>query len=105
MIFAQIKKGIIYNTIVLDDLSLVQLFQQGFDHLERIDHLQVIPRRGDLFDGKDFSYADDVAPEKTDLQKVEDKFSKLVDKLVEAKVIQPADALAVAASVEASIEP
>lgn len=39
MIYAQIRNGVIVNTIVLDDRRLEPIFAEGFDELRRIDHL------------------------------------------------------------------
>lgn len=43
MIFAQIKNGKIVNTIVLENIDLVEAFTEGFDALIRIDDLEIIP--------------------------------------------------------------
>lgn len=53
-VWAQIKNGIVQNTIVLDDESLIPVFTQGFDHLIRIDDLVVQPTIDWLYDGISF---------------------------------------------------
>jgi hypothetical protein len=55
MIMAQILKGIIQNIIVLDDASLIPIFQQGFDFLVDITNLSPQPQIGDSYDGKTFT--------------------------------------------------
>lgn len=52
-IYAQILKGIVQNVIVLNDPSLVPLFQQGFDFLVDVTQNPVSP--GWSYDGKNFS--------------------------------------------------
>lgn len=55
MIYAQIKTGIVFNIIVLDDESLAEHFKNGFDHLIRIDELTPSPQIGWSYDGIDFN--------------------------------------------------
>jgi hypothetical protein len=55
MIFAQILNGIIMNTIILNDLSLIPLFTEGFDSCIRIDQLSIQPSIGWTYDGTNFS--------------------------------------------------
>lgn len=55
MIYAQIKNGIVQNTIVLDDLSLEPLFAQGFDYFLCIDDIQPSPGIDWNYDGQQFS--------------------------------------------------
>lgn len=55
MIYAQILNGKIENIIVLDDVSLVPHFKEGFDDLVRIDNLVPVPVIGASYDGVNFS--------------------------------------------------
>jgi hypothetical protein len=55
MIFAQILNGIVQNTIVLDDLSLQNLFSANFDYFIRVDTLTPQPGIGWSYDGTSFS--------------------------------------------------
>lgn len=52
MIFAQILNGSVKDCIVLDDLSLVPLFSQGFDQFLQVDHLNPRPGPGWACDAK-----------------------------------------------------
>lgn len=54
MVYAQISNGIVKNTIVLDDLSLLPLFSQGFERCIRVDNLDVVPSIGWSYDGEEF---------------------------------------------------
>lgn len=54
MKYAQIKDGIIKNTIVLNDPTLEPLCSSGFDHLIRIDELKPMPGIGWTYDGTTF---------------------------------------------------
>jgi hypothetical protein len=55
MIHAQILNGIVRNTIVIDDESLVPLFKVGFDDCKRIDHFQPRPGIGSIYSNGKFS--------------------------------------------------
>jgi len=55
MTYAQIKDGVVNNTIVLDDETLASVFSKGFDYLVRIDLLSPCPGPGWLYDGANFS--------------------------------------------------
>lgn len=55
MIYAQIKNGIVQNTIVLNDASLESMFEEGFDALVRVDNLNPEPGIGWAYDGANFS--------------------------------------------------
>lgn len=57
MIFAQIKNGIVQNTIVLEDESLSEVFQNGFDHLIRVDQLEPRPSIGWSYDAEADEFA------------------------------------------------
>jgi hypothetical protein len=54
MIFAQIKNGIVVNTIVLEDPSLMSAFSEGFDSIIEIDQLPGSPSIGWTYDGTNF---------------------------------------------------
>lgn len=54
MVYAQIKNGIIQNTIVLEDSSLQSVFAQGFDAFVRVDNLSPEPAIGWSYDGSNF---------------------------------------------------
>lgn len=54
MVFAQIKDGIVKNIIVLDDLSLEDLFSEGFDFFIRIDEMEIQPGVHWIYDGIEF---------------------------------------------------
>src|SRR5277367_6533990 len=54
MIYAQVKNCVIQNVIILNDENLVHLFEKGFDHCLRIDHLNPQPALGWFHDGKNF---------------------------------------------------
>ncbi len=53
MIWARIRDGIVVDCIVLDDVSLISLFSEGYSDFVRVDHLEPRP-------GIDWSYADGV---------------------------------------------
>lgn len=55
MIYAQIKDGLISNTLALEDASLVGLFSTGFDSLVRVDKLDPQPGIGWSYNGKVFA--------------------------------------------------
>ena len=55
MIYAQVKDGIVKNTIVLEDENLLLLFKDGFDQVVRIDQLSPKPGIGWSYDGTNFS--------------------------------------------------
>lgn len=50
MTFAQIKNGVVKNVITLDDITLQDLFAQGFDYFIRIDTLDPHPGVRWLYD-------------------------------------------------------
>lgn len=54
MIYAQIKNCVVQNVIQLDDESIVHLFEVGFDHCVRVDHLTPQPGIGWFHDGQKF---------------------------------------------------
>lgn len=63
MIYAQIKDGVISNTIVADEETPLSLFAEGFDSLVRVDELSPRPGPGWTYDGAHFSApAVEVAP-------------------------------------------
>lgn len=55
MIYAQIKDGVIKNTIKVDENTDLSLFLEGFDHLIRIDNLDTIPGIRWSYDGASFA--------------------------------------------------
>jgi len=55
MIYAQIKNGIVVNTIVVDDGSVLPLVSTGFDALVRTDNLDPQPGMRWLYDGTNFT--------------------------------------------------
>lgn len=55
MIWARIKDGIVTNCIVLDDLSLKDLFSEGYDYFIRVDELDPQPGIAWSYDGKVFN--------------------------------------------------
>lgn len=55
MVYAQIKDGMIINTIVVDEKTNLKLFREGFDELIRIDDLKQKPGPEWMFDGKEFT--------------------------------------------------
>lgn len=55
MIYAQIKSGVVVNTISLTDVGLISLFSTGFDSFIRIDTLSPVPGIGWTYDGMNFS--------------------------------------------------
>lgn len=52
MDFAQLKNGKVENVIVLDDLSLIPIFSEGFDDFICTDNLEPKP-------SKDWTYTQD----------------------------------------------
>lgn len=54
MVFAQIKDGVIQNTVVLTDISLIDLFKEGYDDIFQIDATFPQPGIGWTFDGVRF---------------------------------------------------
>lgn len=54
MVYAQIKNGLIQNTIVLNDASLESMFAEGYDALIRVDNLSPEPGIGWAYDGTNF---------------------------------------------------
>lgn len=54
MIFAQIKDGLIVNTIVLDSSNDLSLFTSGFDYVLQIDQQYPRPGISWSFDGIQF---------------------------------------------------
>lgn len=50
MIYAQIKNGIIVNTIVLNDDDILELFKEGFDDCIRVDDISPQPGIGWSYD-------------------------------------------------------
>ncbi len=54
MIYAQIRDGIVKNTIVVDETTPMNLFSQEFDYFLRIDNLSIIPGIGWNYDGDDY---------------------------------------------------
>lgn len=61
MIYAQIKNGLILNTIVCDEDTPLDLFAEGFDHFLRVDNLTPVPGIGWSYDGT--SYNPPIDPE------------------------------------------
>jgi hypothetical protein len=55
MIYAQIKDGVVLNTIVLEDTSLESVFSAGFDYFISIDAVNPKPSIGWGYDGSAFS--------------------------------------------------
>lgn len=55
MVFAQILNGVIVNTIVLNDPSLLGLFSQSYDSVLQVDATYPQPGIGWTFDGIQFS--------------------------------------------------
>lgn len=43
MVYAQVRNNVVVNTIVLDDLTLLPLFSEGFDACIRIDGVSPMP--------------------------------------------------------------
>lgn len=54
MVFAQIKDGVVKNTVVLEDASLASLFKEGYDDILQIDATFPQPGIGWTFDGLKF---------------------------------------------------
>ncbi len=54
-VYAQILNGVVMNTIVLNDVSLVGLFTEGFDALVEITALEPQPWIGWHYDGTNFT--------------------------------------------------
>lgn len=54
MNYAQIKNGIVKNTIVLEDSSLEYLFLEGFDYFINISDIEPTPGIGWSYDGQNF---------------------------------------------------
>ena len=63
MIYAQIKSGIVQNTLVLDDESKASVFSAGFDVFLRIDDLSPVPGIGWAHDGQNFTPPENPSPE------------------------------------------
>lgn len=59
MTYAQIKDEIIQNVIVLDDMSLLDIFGAGFDAIVRIDQLNPMPAIYWTYDGSVFTPPED----------------------------------------------
>lgn len=55
MVYAQVKDGIVRNTIVLDDLTLIPLFSEGFDAFIRVDNIDQPPSINWTYDGNTFN--------------------------------------------------
>lgn len=55
MIFAQIKSGVVKNTIVLQTEEMAEHFLEGFDSIVRIDELSTKPGIGWTFNGSAFA--------------------------------------------------
>jgi len=55
MIYAQIKNNVVFNTIVIDENSPMDLLSEGFDYFIRIDNLQPCPGIRWGYDGAEFS--------------------------------------------------
>lgn len=55
MTYAQIKNGLVVNTIHLDDSSLSSLFSQGFDAFVAIDAVSPTPSIGWSYNGTTFT--------------------------------------------------
>lgn len=55
MIYAQIKDGLVKNTIVVDEETPLNLFSVGFDYLLRIDNLSPVPGINWSYDGSSYS--------------------------------------------------
>lgn len=51
MVYAQVKDGIVSNTIVVDETTPLELFSKNFDHFLRIDDLEVVPGVGWGYEG------------------------------------------------------
>jgi|SRR5271165_5674657 len=62
MIYAQILNGVVVNTIVLIDPTLIPLFSQGYDSFVQIDKLPVVPGPGWSYDGTKFTAPAPVQP-------------------------------------------
>lgn len=54
-IYAQVLGGVVVNIIVLNDLSLLPVFAQGYDFFIDVTNLPQYPGPGDLYDGKNFT--------------------------------------------------
>lgn len=55
MVYAQILNGVIINTIVLDDTSLIPLFAKGFDTFIEIDQIPGSPGVGWTYNNGTFT--------------------------------------------------
>lgn len=55
MVYAQIKSEKVINCIILDDESLLPLFQEGYDLVIRIDELSPRPGPGYSYISGEFS--------------------------------------------------
>lgn len=60
--WAQIKSGIVANTILLEDESLTSTFSEGYDAFIRIDQLSPVPGIGWSYDGSNFTPPDQTNP-------------------------------------------
>ncbi len=54
MIYAQVLNCVVQNVIELEDDCLIHLFEKGFDHCVRVDHLSPQPAIGWFHDGEKF---------------------------------------------------
>lgn len=55
MIFAQVLRGVVYNTIVVEDLGLIPIFSIGYDNVIDITNLPNRPSIGATYDGNIFT--------------------------------------------------
>jgi hypothetical protein len=55
MVYAQIKQGAVWNTIVLNDEKLIGLFAEGYDYFIDITNMVPQPCIGWYYDGTNFS--------------------------------------------------
>lgn len=53
-IYVQIKNGVVYNSLVLKNLSLEPLFTQDYDYLIRVDEMSPMPGMRWTYDGTNF---------------------------------------------------
>lgn len=65
-IYAQIKDGVIQNTIVLDQPELLPLFTQHFDSIVQLTEDEVRPGIGWTYDGRDFTAPEDIPDQDPD---------------------------------------
>lgn len=82
MIFAQIKNGVILNTIVLANETNVSLFEDGFDACIRIDTITPHPAIGWTYENEEFSPPEAPTPPSPTLDELIQKAQVFGDELM-----------------------